>query len=160
MANHLRFRSGPVQLVKANVDSASVVEPGDLVYLDTSVVRPASEFTWDTNLATTQASFADVFVGVSHERSEAGDTAPISVDISPHAIYEFDADISDYTLGQLVGPDEDSSTLMNQQLEAVAASARGVARCMEFTNGFVTRVRVSFASAFSTGSASTAADVA
>jgi hypothetical protein len=159
MANHLRFRSGPVQLIKAGVDADSVIEPGDLVYLDSGDARPASEFTWDTNLATTQAAFADVFLGVAHERSTAGDTAPISVDISPHSVYEFDLDASTYALGDLLGPDEASSSLMTQQLETVAAAARAVARIVELTTGTVSKARVTFASAFSTGSANANAQI-
>jgi len=159
MANHLRFRSGPVQLIKASVDSGSAIEPGDLLYLDSGTARPASEFTWDTDLATTQAAFADAFLGIAHERSEVGETEPISVDISPQAIYEFDLDASSYTLGDLLGPDEATSTLMTQQLEAVGTTARAIARLVEITSGFVSKARVTFASAYSTGSANVNAQV-
>ena len=159
MANHLRFRSGPVQLIKASVEAASLIEPGDLVYLDGSNARPASEFTWDTNLATTQAAFADVFLGVAHERSADGDTDAVSVDISPHSVYEFDLDAASYTLGDLLGPDEASSSLMTQQLEAVATAAAAIARLVELTSGTVSTARVTFASAFSTGSANANAQI-
>lgn len=159
MADHLRFRSGPVQLIRMDVDAASQIEPGDLMYLDSSEVRPASEFAWNTDLPTTQAAFADVFVGIAHERSRDGDTDPVSVDISPHSVYEFDVDPSSYSLGALLGPDEASTSLMPQQLEAVAAASRAIARCIEVSDGVVTRMRVTFASAYSTGSAHASAAI-
>ena len=41
MANNLRHRHGPQLLVKAAVDSATVIEVGDMVWLDTDDVKPA-----------------------------------------------------------------------------------------------------------------------
>ena len=90
MANKLRFRSGQVELRRVRVDSGTVIEAGDLVYLDTDDVKPASDFPWDTNLATTQAAFAAVFLGVAHTASADGETDDVSVDVSPHSVYEFD----------------------------------------------------------------------
>ena len=46
MGNQLRFRSGEVQLHKLRVDSGTVLEAGDLVYLDSDDVQPASSFSW------------------------------------------------------------------------------------------------------------------
>lgn len=159
MANHLRFRSGPVHLFKANIDSNSLIEPGDMLFLDSTEARPASEYVWNTDLPTTQAAFADAFLGIAHERSEVGDNTPVSVDMSPQSVYEFDVDISSYVLGSLLGPDENSSALMNQQLETVGASTQAIARCAEFTDGFVAKARVTFAPAYSTASANTAAAI-
>lgn len=48
MSNRLRFRSGQVQLQKLRVDSGTVIEAGDLVYLDTDDVKPASDYPWNT----------------------------------------------------------------------------------------------------------------
>lgn len=99
MGNQLRYRSGQVQLIKVRVDSGTVIEAGDLVFLDEDDVKPASAFSWDTNLATTQASFAALFLGVAHQCSGNGDTEPISVDVSPHAVYEFDVAATTYEVG-------------------------------------------------------------
>lgn len=86
MANQLRYRHGDVQLRRLRVDSATVIEAGDLVWLDSDDVKPASDFTWDTNLATTQAAFAAAFVGVAHTPSAAGETDDVAVDVSPHSV--------------------------------------------------------------------------
>ncbi|REJ95477.1 MAG: hypothetical protein DWQ34_06125 [Planctomycetota bacterium] len=150
--NRLRFRSGQVQMRKVRVDSATVIEAGDLVWLDGDDAKPASDFTWTTDLATTQAAFAAKFLGVAHQQSAAGDVDPISVDVSPHSVYEFDANSAAYEIGAPLGPDEQSSALMNQQLEA-AAAANAVARAAESTPGAQATLRVTIASAYATGSA-------
>lgn len=159
MANRLRFRSGQVQLHKLRVDSATVIEAGDLLFLDTDDVKPASDFTWDTDLATTQAAFAASFVGVAHQQSASGDTDDVSVDLSPNAVYEFDVASGTYEVGDALGPDELSSALMDQQLEAVGSDTLGIARAAEYKAATATSLRVTFASAFHTGSANTNAAI-
>ncbi len=155
MANRLRFRSGQVELHRLRVDSGTVIEAGDLVFLDTDDVKPASDFTWDTNLATTQAAFAAAFLGVAHQQSADGDTDDISVDLSSHSVYEFDVASATYEVGDVLGPDEGSSDLTDQQLEAVSSAALGIARAAEYKPAAATLLRVRFASAFHTGSANT-----
>lgn len=157
MADQFRFRHGQKQLQKFAVASATVIEKGDLVYLNTSddTVKSAASFTWDTNLATTQAGFAAVFVGVAEESSAAGDTASISVDTSPFSVYEFDAASATYVAGDSLGPDKASGdALLSRQLEA-AVAASSVARVYEGTAGAATKVLVTFASAYGTASANT-----
>lgn len=152
MSNQLRFRSGQVQLQRLRVDSGTVIEAGDLVYLDTDDVKPASDFSWNTDLATTQAAFAAVFLGVAQQQSAAGETDDISVDLSPVSVYEFDANSATYEVGDPLGPDENSSSLMNQQLEA-ATGVNSIARAAEYQASASSTLRVMFASAFHAGSA-------
>src|SRR5687767_13661826 len=111
MSNQLRLRSGQVQLHKLRVDSGTVIEAGDMVFLNTDDVRPASAFAWNTDLATTQGNFAAVFLGIAHQQSASGDTEDVSVDLSPHSVYEFDVNSATYEVGATLGPDESSSTL-------------------------------------------------
>jgi hypothetical protein len=151
--NKLRFRSGQVHLVKCRVDAGTVIEAGDLVWLDTDDVKPASAFAWTTNLVTTQGNFAAKFLGVAHQQSPAGDDAPISVDISPLSVYEMDVNSATYEVGAALGPDDASSQLLNQQLEAVASAANAIARAVEYRAQASSVLRVSFGSAFSTASA-------
>lgn len=155
MANKLRFRSGQVQLRKLRVLSATVLEAGDLVYLDsaTNDVKPASSFPWTTDLPTTQSAFAAAFIGVAHQQSAAGDTDDVTVDVSPSSVYEFDTNPAAYEVGDVLGPDELTSTLMNQQLEAVASGTLGIARAAEHKPAGSSLLRVTFASAFQTASA-------
>lgn len=155
--NRLRFRSGQVHLRKTRVDANSVIAAGDLVWLDGDDAKPASDFPWTTDLATTQAAFAEKFLGVAHQQSAAGQTDPISVDVSPLSVYEFDAAAAPYEVGQPLGPDESGSTLLNQQLES-ATAANAIARSAEYSPSAST-LRVTFASAFMTGSGNVNADL-
>lgn len=149
--NRLRFRYGQVQLRKVRVDAATIIDAGDLVWLDGDDAKPASAFPWDTDLATTQAAFAEKFLGISHQSSREGQTDPISVDVSPASVYEFDVSPATFEVGAPLGPDENAGTLMNQQLETANAS-NSIARTAEFTTGSTGIIRASFASAFVTGS--------
>jgi hypothetical protein len=157
--NKLRFRSGQVQLVKCRVDADTIIEAGDMVWLDGDDVKPASAFAWDTNLATTQGAFAAKFIGIAHQQSKDGDTTPISVDLSPLSVYEMDVPATTYEIGAALGPDESSSTLMDQQLETVGSAANGIARAVEFKATASATLRVSFASAFCAASANVNAAV-
>ena len=156
--NRLRFRSGQVNLRKVRVDSGTVISAGDLVWLDADDAKPASAFAWNTDLATTQSDFAAKFLGVAHQSSQSGDTDPISVDLSPHSVYEFDVNTASYELGDVLGPDELSSTLMNQQLEAAVAGS-GIARAVEYTPSASGTLRVTLASAYATGSGNVNAEI-
>lgn len=155
--NRLRFRSGQVHLRKVRVDADTVIAAGDLVWLDGDDAKPASDFPWTTNLQTSQAAFAAKFLGVSHQQSAAGQTDPISVDVSPLSVYEFDAAAAAYEVGQPLGPSEDSSSLMSQQL-AAAVAASAIARSAEYSPSAAT-LRVTFASAYCTGSGNVNADI-
>lgn len=157
--NRLRFRSGQVQLVRCRVDAATVIEAGDLVWLDGDDVKPASAFAWTTNLATTQGNFAAKFLGVAHQPSAAGETAPISVDISPTSVYEMDVSVGAYEVGALMGPDEDSSKLHDQQLETTALAVNAIARSVEYQPAGTDRLRVSLASAYHVGSSNVNASI-
>lgn len=159
MANRLRFRSGQVRLHKLRVDGATVIEAGDMVFLDTDDVKPAQDFIWTTDLATTQGAFAASFLGIAHQQSAAGETEDVSVDLSPAAVYEFDVAPATFEVGDDLAPDELSSKLMNQQLEAVASATLAIARAAEYKSASASLLRVSFASAFHTGSANTNAAI-
>ena len=159
MPNRLRFRGGHVQLRRLRVDSDTLLDAGDLVYLDSDDVKPASNFPWNTDLGTTQSDFAAVFLGVVQQPSTSGETGNVSVDVSPLSIYEFNVHSDLYEVGSLLGPDELNSALMSQQLEKTAGNASAIARSAEFSSANTNFLRMTFASAFHTGSANTNAQI-
>lgn len=67
---------GPYRMQTALWKASLAVAVGDLVYKDASdhYDKSAAQYTWDTNLATTQASFHDVFRGVSQVRRTTAQT--------------------------------------------------------------------------------------
>ena len=152
MSNRLRFRSGQVELHRLRVDSGTILSAGDLVYLDTDDVKPASQFPFTTDLATTRGNFAAVFLGVCHQPSAVGETAAVSVDLSPLAVYEFDVDPGLVEVGDKLACDGDSDGLTSQQLAKVSSAAVAIGRAAEFKASSSTTLRVQFASAFHVGS--------
>lgn len=156
MANTYSYRYGQRELVKGAVDSAIVVEIGDMVFLNTDDVRPATSFTWDdgaggslSDLDGTQALFAAQFLGVAAEASASGQTDPISVDISPLSVYEFSVASATYEIGGTLAPDKTvgADTLQDQQLEAADQNS-SIAMAKRRHTSATTKLHVSFASAY------------
>lgn len=152
MANKHRFRHGQMELVDVPVESATVIEIGDMVYLEATggEVKPASSFAAGGSFSALQQGFANVFLGIAYQASASGETDNISVDVSPTSVYEFAVASATYTLGEDLGPDNSASAgaLDDQQLEAVSATANAVARAAEYAASAVTSLHVKFASAF------------
>jgi hypothetical protein len=159
MSNQLRFRKGQMELIRVRVDSDTVIEAGDLVYLDTDDAKPAAAFTWSTNLSTTQGNFAAAFLGIAQETSAAGETNDITVDISSTSVYEFDVAASTFEVGTPLGLDETSSALSSHVLEKVASGTAAIARAVEYKAHSSTLLKVSFASAFHTSSSNVNANI-
>jgi hypothetical protein len=129
----MRWRYGDTNPVVVPVDSAIVIEIGDLVLLEVDDARPAAQDAnadgtgdlWNTNLATTQEAFHDKFLGVAMQRSRAGDTDPIRVATS--GVFEFDCASATYELGTLLGLDQNGNNLRSQQLRSVTSSQHNLA---------------------------------
>ena len=128
MSDKMRWRYGDTNPVVAAVDAATVIEIGDLVYLDTDDAKPASSQADQGTESGNQTLFSDRFLGVAMQRSRAGDTAPIRV--ATTGVFEFDCPGSTHELGELVGTDEASSgtALENQQVAKVSAADCAIAR--------------------------------
>jgi hypothetical protein len=147
------FRSGVTQLLRCPVASATVIEPGDLVYLDAGSVKPAADFPWTTDLATTRGNFAASFLGIAYSGSADGETDDVSVDISPLAVYELAASTGEYEVGALLAPAETIDALSNRTVETALTSAESIARAFAATPSNSPTVRCCIASAYHTASA-------
>ena len=80
MANHMRFRKADAKRLRYfAVNSATVIEIGDLLYQEVDDIRPASDATYGASLAITQANFAKQFKGVAMSASQSGETEPVLV---------------------------------------------------------------------------------
>jgi hypothetical protein len=122
MSDVMRWRYGETNPVMLPVDSATVLEIGDLVYLDTDDAKPASTTTY-SSLAAAQEAFHDKFAGVAMQRSRAGDTAAIRVATS--GVFEFDCASATFEVGDRVGMDDNAgaTALEDQKVIAVAAGS-------------------------------------
>ena len=152
------FRSGIVHLVRFEVAPATVIEPGDLLFLTSGKVEPAAMFPWTTDLATTRAAFAAAFVGVAHTGSADGEDEPVSVDVSPLAIYEVEVNTAAFQIGNPLAPAETVNALDSQLLEQTGNAAEAIARCME-SAAAAPSIRCCLASSIHTASANVNAAV-
>lgn len=148
-------RLGPVTLKDYPVDSTTVVTKGDMMFLDTDDVKPAGSYTWDTDIATTRASFNNVYVGVAAEGRASGDSATtIAIDVNPESVWEYDQAADAVLTGGLIGPAKASgNALESQKVQEVASAAHAIGRCHLGVTSSATRIQCTFGSARHTASA-------
>lgn len=128
MSDKMRWRYGDTNPVVAAVDSGTVIEIGDVVWLDTDDAKPASDQADQGSETDNQTLLSSNFLGVAMQRSRSGDTDPVRV--ATTGVFEFDCPSGTFELGDLIGVDENSggTLLLNQQVDSVADSAYAVAR--------------------------------
>jgi hypothetical protein len=157
MADTMRWRYGDTNPVMLPVDSGTVVEIGDLVYLATDDARPASAQADQSSEAANQELFHDNFAGVAMQRSRDGDTDPIRV--ATTGVFEFACPSGTFEVGALIGVDEAASgtALEDQQVAAVATPNLAIGRCARRANPAGTRVLVDIVSTVMLGGPQAAA---
>jgi hypothetical protein len=146
MANTMRWRYGDTNPVMMAVDSATVIEIGDLLLQDTDDAKPASSQTDQGTESANQQMFHDLFVGVAMQASRAGDTQPIRVATS--GVFEFDCLSTTLEVGDLMGADENGAgiALLNQTVVKVTNANAAIGRCAKRLNPAGTRVLVDIVS--------------
>lgn len=142
MADTMRWRYGETNPVVIPVDETTIIEIGDLVYLDTDDARPAGKQTDQETLAANQELLHDKFAGVAMQRSRDGDTDPIRV--ATTGVFEFDCGSATFEVGALVGAVETSGgdALENQKVVGVATANLAIGRCAKRVSPASTRVLV------------------
>ena len=119
MADYLRHLRGYELDIRCNVESATVIEVGDMVYFYDSAsvryIKPASDFTWDTDLLTTQKGYKLVHAGVAKQASAALETKQILVDGSPFATFRFDCESAKFTQCDLIAPAKATGNALEKQ---------------------------------------------
>ena len=143
MADVMRWRYGDTNPVSAPVDSGTVIEIGDLVYLETDDARPATAQADLGTEAQNQEGFHDKFLGVAMQASRSGDTAPIRV--ATAGVFEFITAAASYELGALVGL-VGATTLADQEVKAVATENLAIGRVAKRLNPNGTSVLVEIVS--------------
>jgi uncharacterized protein DUF2190 len=153
MADTLRWRYGETNPIVLPVDSATVIEVGDLVYLEIDDVRPASSLADQGTEAQNQEAFHDKFAGVAMQRSRAGETTPIRV--ATTGVFEFACPSATFEVGALIGSSDNAggTGLERQQVEGVATENLAVGRCAKRVNPAATAVLVDIVATVSHGGA-------
>lgn len=146
MANTMRWRYGDTCPVMLPVDSATVIEIGDLVYLDVDDAKPASAQADQGTEISNQQLFHDIFAGVAMQASRSGDTQPIRV--ATTGVFEFDCVSATLEVGDLLAADENGggTALLNQTVAEVSNANAAVGRCAKRLNPAGTRVLVDIVS--------------
>lgn len=146
MANTMRWRYGDTCPVVIPVDSATVIEIGDMVFLDTDDAKPASSQVDQGSETGNQQLFHDLFAGVAMQASRSGDTQPIRVATS--GVFEFDVLSTTLEVGDLLSSDENAggTALLNQTVAKVTNANAAVGRCAKRLNPAGTRVLVDIVS--------------
>jgi len=142
MANTMRWRYGDTNPIMLPVDSSTVIEIGDLVYLDTDDVKPASLQADQGTQSGNQNLFHDNFAGVAMQASNDGDTE--SIRVASTGVFELDCLSAPFEVGDLIGADENSggTGLENQVAASVTAVNEAVGRCAKRVNPAGTRVLI------------------
>lgn len=150
MADVLRYRRGDANPIEARVDSATVIQIGDCVFLDTNDVKPAADLTFG-GLGTAQELFRQTFLGVSESRSRALDTAKLKIDQG--GVHEFICASATFNEMDLVGMDDNAggTALENQTVIAVTDVSRAIGRVVRAEATAVTKVLVEIKNMFSGG---------
>ena len=151
MSDKMRWRYGDTNPVMAAVDSATVIEIGDLVYLDTDDGKPAASQADQGTKAANQQLFAENFLGVAMQRSRAGDTDPIRV--ATTGVFEFDCTSGTFELGQHVGLEENAGgdALLNQQVAVVSGSQYAIGRAAKQASSAAASVLIDICSTIMSG---------
>ncbi len=142
MNNNNRFRYEEKDVVLVDIASATVVEIGDFVQLDTDKLKPASDETWSASLAGTQEAFCATFLGVALQASADGDTAPVRV--ATAGVFEYPCASASFGVGDRVGcADDESNALEDQKVVAVAQNYLAVGKVVETTSSETTvKIRI------------------
>lgn len=151
MASTMRWRYGDTNPVMLPVDVSTVVEIGDIVWMDVDDVKPASAQSDQGTELGNQQMLHDAFLGVAMQASPSGVSQPIRV--ATTGVFEFDCVSTALEVGDLIAPDEDGAgaALLNQTVAKVASAGAAIGRCAKRVNPAGTRVLVDIVSSILRG---------
>ena len=113
------------------VAAETVIEIGDLLYLDGDSVKPASELAWNGDLAGTQDAFARLFAGVALQASAVSESYAIKVCVA--GIFEFACASATFAVGDPVAPAKQSASNALENKIVAPATGLGIASAYRAT---------------------------
>lgn len=131
MSHSMRWRYGETNPVMLPVQAGTVVEIGDLVYLESGHAYPASNQTDQGSLPANQQTFHDNFLGVAMQCTSGATTETIRVATS--GVFEFASAPAAYEVGDLIGTTEDGAgtQLESQTVAGVTVENFALGRCVK-----------------------------
>jgi hypothetical protein len=155
MSNTMRWRYGETCPVMLPVDASTVIEIGDMLYLDTDDAKPGALQANQGSKATNQQLFHDNFAGVAMQASRNGDTQPIRV--ATTGVFELDCASTTLEVGDTMGPETNGggTQILNQSVVKVVGADKAIGRCAKRLNPAGTRVLVDVVSSMLKGGTQT-----
>jgi hypothetical protein len=153
MSNTMRWRYGETCPVMLPVDSTTVIEIGDMLFLDTDDAKPGALQTNQGTKGANQQLFHDNFAGIAMQASRSGDTQPIRV--ATTGVFEFDCASTTLEVGDMMGPETNGggTQILNQTAAKVTSADKAIGRCAKRLNPAGTRVLVDVVSSMLKGGA-------
>lgn len=144
----MRHRYGQQMIVRVVVDSATEIEAGDLLFLDTDDAKPAAAEPWDTNVTATRINFRRHFLGIAQADHLAGSGVVLDfpVDISPLSVYEMNCEEEHHEIGDPLTVA--ATAALSSKLLVKTNSRLSIARCVRRDPTAKSRVMVRFQSAY------------
>lgn len=137
----ITYNYGTTNPVVAPVATNKAIQVGDLVAISSGNAISAADFTWDTDLATTQENFAAAFLGVSGQLKRAdiakvyGNSNDNEIRIDCSGIYQGTYTGSALVVGDFVGPSNSGNALLPQSLVKVASKDLAIGSVVEALAG-------------------------
>lgn len=137
----ITYNYGTVNPVVAPVATGVAIQVSDLVALVSGSAVSASDFTWDTDLATTQENFAAAFLGISGQlkRDDValvyGNSVANEIRVDCSGIYEGTYTGVALLVGEFVGPSNSGNALLPQSLVKVASKDLAIGSVVEANSG-------------------------
>lgn len=149
MSDRFRWRYGETKPVVAAVAANTVIETGDLVYLDSGAVKPASGQANQSSKSANQTLFAGKFLGVAMQSSPNGQSTPIRV--ATTGVFELDCTANTFELGNYVGIETKTGGLENQKVDKTTAVNAALGRVVRREPSSTTTVLVDIVSTVMAG---------
>lgn len=118
---HLLTKPLADQVQQFAANASLQIDIGDLLYMETDDVRPASSQSDQGTEPLNQRLFASKFAGVAHSSRQSSDAVAGSVGVLPDVLIEYPCASATFEIGDLVGASEAGSgdVLLDQQVEKV-----------------------------------------
>ena len=129
MSNTMRWRYGETNPVMVPTQAGTVIEIGDLLYLDSGNAKPASSQSDQGSLTANQETFHDNFVGVAMQSTPG--TIAGAIRVATSGVFEYDCASATFQIGDLIGSNEEGTgtQLESQEVVGVATENLAVGRC-------------------------------
>lgn len=121
-----RYRTGEPNPLAFPTFASDAFTAGAHMWWDATnkCARPASVFTWNTDLATTQGLFHDLYLGAAGSSKIAGDTK--SCVVNQTGRHDYDCASASFDPGALVGPAKQAGNAL-EDLKVVSVASAGLA---------------------------------